>query len=90
MLDRVIEQTNEYIEKMPKQLRKQYGQFFTSKETAIYMAKMFDVPEKEEIYILDPGAGTGILTCALIEELERQGTTAAIHLTCYENDEQVL
>lgn len=90
MLDRVIEQTNEYIEKMPKQLRKQYGQFFTSKETAIYMAKMFNIPEKEELYILDPGAGTGILSCALIEELERKGTVATVHLTCYENDEQVL
>ncbi|SES84741.1 Eco57I restriction-modification methylase domain-containing protein [[Clostridium] polysaccharolyticum] len=90
MLERIIEQTNEYIEKRPKHLRKQFGQFFTSKETAMYMAKMFAIPEKEEIYILDPGAGTGILACALIEELERQGTAAAIHLTCYENDENVI
>ena len=32
LLDYVINKTNEYIENMPKSLRKRYGQFFTSKE----------------------------------------------------------
>lgn len=90
MLDKVIEKTNEYIQTMPKQLRKQYGQFFTSKETAVFMAKMFSVPKKEEVYVLDPGAGTGILACALIEEIQAKRTISVVHLTCYENDSEVL
>ena len=32
LLDRVVESTTEYIETMPKTLRKKYGQFFTSKD----------------------------------------------------------
>ena len=38
MLEKIIELTNEYIESMPKKERKKYGQFFTSKETARFMA----------------------------------------------------
>lgn len=81
----------EYIEAMPKQERKKYGQFFTSAETARYMAQMFDIPEsKDELSILDAGAGSGILTCALIERLIEMDTINHIRITCYENDENVL
>ena len=31
ILDYAVQATNEYIEQMPKALRKKYGQFFTSK-----------------------------------------------------------
>lgn len=44
MLDWIVNRTNEYIAKMPKSERKKYGQFFTSKETAIYMADLFAIP----------------------------------------------
>ena len=75
MLEKIVELTEEYIEAMPKQERKKYGQFFTSAETARYMAQMFDIPEsKDELSILDAGAGSGILTCALIERLIEMDT----------------
>lgn len=38
MLEKIIELTNQYIESMPKKERKKYGQFFTSMETARFMA----------------------------------------------------
>ena len=44
LLDFAIRNTTEYIKKMPKDLRKKYGQFFTSKETAIFMAELFYTP----------------------------------------------
>ena len=57
LLDYAIESTNMYIEKMPKSQRKKYGQFFTSKETAVFMAGLFDVPKGiDELHILDAGA----------------------------------
>ena len=91
MLEKIVELTEEYIEAMPKQERKKYGQFFTSAETARYMAQMFDIPEsKDELSILDAGAGSGILTCALIERLIEMDTINHIRITCYENDENVL
>jgi adenine-specific DNA-methyltransferase len=91
MLDRIIECTNQYIETMPKKERKKYGQFFTSKETARFMAGLYDLPkEKDIIRVLDAGAGSGILSCALIERFGEVSSIRKIELICYENDENVL
>ena len=91
MLDRVIECTNRYIDSMPKKERKKYGQFFTSKDTARYMAGLYHVPANQaEVRILDAGAGSGILSCALIERLEQIDFIQKIKLTCYENDGNIL
>ena len=58
MLDRIIEKTNQYIENMSKKEKKKYGQFFTSIETARYMAELFVIPTKKQyLTVLDAGAG---------------------------------
>ena len=74
---------------MPKSLRKNYGQFFISKETAVFMANLFTIPHKSIISIIDPGAGTGILSAALIERLQAVEYVHTIELFCYENDPNV-
>ena len=90
LLDFAVNKTNEYIEKMPKSLRKKYGQFFTSKETAVFMAGLFDIPSgKEELLVLDAGAGSGILSVALLERLQTFTDINKIRLVCYENDENI-
>ena len=74
MLERVVEQTNKYIESMPREERKKYGQFFTSMETARFMAEMYHIPNnRNKVSVLDAGAGSGILSCAIIERLENIG-----------------
>ena len=90
MLEQIVEKTNQYIEEMPKKERKKYGQFFTSIETARYMAGLFVIPEQITVTLLDAGAGSGILTCALIERLDKIEDIKEIIVTCYENDENVL
>lgn len=91
MLDYIIERTNKYIDNMPKIERKKYGQFFTSKETARFMAGLYDISDnKPKVSILDAGAGSGILSCALIERLEQVESIQTIELTCYENDDNIL
>lgn len=91
VLNKIVEQTNLYIEKMPKKQRKKYGQFFTSRETAEYMASLFTIPtDKEMVMVLDAGAGSGILSCALIEGLQSKKTIKKVQLTCYETDENIL
>lgn len=90
LLDRVVESTTEYIETMPKTLRKKYGQFFTSKETAVFMAGLFNISEDStEISVLDPGAGSGILSIALLERLDTL-SVKKVNLVCYENDDKII
>lgn len=90
LLDRVVESTTEYIEKMPKTMRKKYGQFFTSKETAVFMASLFDITEDNRtISILDPGSGSGILSIALLERINDY-FIETVKLVCYENDEKII
>ncbi len=91
MLEKIIELTNLYIESMPKKERKKYGQFFTSMETARFMAGLYEKPtEKFCVTVLDAGAGSGILSCAFVEWIEQFDTIKEIELVCYENDENVL
>ncbi len=91
MLEKIIDLTNQYIDSMPKKERKKYGQFFTSMETARFMAGLYDISENmETVKILDPGAGSGILACAFVERLEALDFIKDVELTCYENDSNVL
>lgn len=90
MIDYVFQRTTEYIDHMPKSLRKKYGQFFTSPETAAFMAELFTIPRQKMVAILDPGAGSGILSVALIERLQSVPHIERIELICYENDPNIL
>lgn len=91
MLQKILENTKTYIDSMPKAERKKKGQFFTSYETAVFMASMYDLSNvNQNVSILDPGSGSGILASALIERLEKEACVRRIELTCYETDEEVL
>ncbi|MDR1835662.1 MAG: Eco57I restriction-modification methylase domain-containing protein, partial [Fusobacteriaceae bacterium] len=91
MLDSVVERTDKFISGRPKAERKAFGQFFTSIETARFMAGLFDYPRKPVIKILDPGAGSGILSATVIDELNRRPETIKkIELTCYETNGDIL
>lgn len=90
LIDKIIYSTTEYINSMPKSVRKNYGQFFTSKEIAIFMAGLFAIPKnKEKLTILDPGAGSGILSVALLDRL-KECSVKSVYLVCYENDINII
>ena len=90
MLDYVISKTQEYLDGMPKTKRKKIGQFFTSRETAKFMAGLFSVPKKEHLDILDPGTGSAILTAALMERLQQESSVKSVSLICYETEPAIL
>lgn len=91
MLDYIVAQTDKYILSKPKDERKSLGQFFTSKDTARFMASLFNVPQKDIIKILDPGAGSGILSAAVVEAIDRHyHAVKKIELTCYEINSDVI
>ena len=91
MLEYIVNKTKLFISSVPKNVRKNYGQFFTNIETAKFMASLFCYDFSKPISnILDAGAGTGILSVAVIQNLLENGYTGRIHVTCYETDNFVL
>ncbi|MBQ7252620.1 MAG: Eco57I restriction-modification methylase domain-containing protein [Kiritimatiellae bacterium] len=90
MIDAVSNATNAYLSRMPKARRKTHGQFFTGQNTARFMAGLFS-PERfgGDLSILDPGAGTGILSAAVVECLQKHSSVKRIRLVCYETDPNV-
>jgi len=70
----------------PREYKKKFGQFFTSADIAQFMASL-TVPVGSEIRILDPGAGCGILSCAVCEQIIRNPHhIKIIRLDLYETD----
>lgn len=69
--------------------KKDNGQFFTPKQIADFMGNLAS-PKSNKISVLDPGCGTGILTCSLIEKQIQKSDITEIELSLFETDENVL
>ena len=68
MLRTIEMYTNEYKDTTQKEIRKKKGQFFTPAEVSMRMAAVeSEYPKNQWIRVLDPGAGNGILSFAVIE-----------------------
>lgn len=62
------------------------GQYFTPHQAALIIAGLPRVPKTENIRILDPGAGSGMLTAALVDRIRTENPQAQIHVTAVEVD----
>lgn len=69
--------------------KKEKGQFFTPIEIAGFMVEQI-VYDKPTVSILDPGCGTCVLSCALIEQIAKKGIINKIRLVVYETDLKVI
>lgn len=70
--------------------KKNKGQFLTPSPIARFMGKQAK-SDKSQISILDPGCGTAILSCAIIEYLAASNTNLkSINLDAYEIDNEIL
>lgn len=75
-----------YASSTSEKHKKFNGQFFTSKQIADFMGDLAN-PSLDRISILDPGSGTGILSCSLVEKLVEKFKIKEVELTLYETDE---
>ena len=70
--------------------RKDHGLFLTPAPVADFMAGRI-TSEAHEVRILDPAAGTGILSCAAVEQLvSRRLKPRTVELVAYEIDRELL
>lgn len=71
--------------------KRQKGQYFTIPNLACYAATKINThKKKKEVKILDAGAGTGILSAALITILVKESRFEKFSLFCYENDKTII
>jgi adenine-specific DNA-methyltransferase len=88
LIESVNKSTNDFIKKRQKYIK---GQFFTPTSIAKLMAKMCNIGQiKPEVKILDPSAGTGILTIHLCQVLVNKKNVKKIHIDLYENDTKLI
>lgn len=79
-----------YTKQVTQKHKKESGQFFTPTSIAHLMASFCDLTGNI-LRILDPGCGTAVLTCALIEHLTEQNPNIEfIDLVAYETDSELI
>lgn len=81
--------SSNYSRSTTEKHKKDSGQYFTSKQISDFMGKLA-ARKSGDISILDPGCGTAILSCSLIEQLADQSELNGIELTLFEIDSLVL
>jgi len=69
--------------------RRRRGQFFTPPSIAAFMAGLFRTPPKH-LRVLDPGAGTGVLSAAICERILNLRSSRRIEFVLFETDPVVL
>ena len=70
--------------------KKNKGQFFTPLPISKFMGSLSGVVKKKNTSILDPGCGSGILSCSLIEHLIETSTIKNVFLTAFETDLELI
>ena len=78
-----------YASLVNQEHKKEKGQFFTPMEIATLMGS-FSNSSNTSLRILDPGCGTAILTCALVEHLATNKNLKSIELVAYETDSDLI
>ncbi len=90
MLNLTVRNSKKLVREMSSSQNIRIGRYFTKKDTARLMAGALLPKGKSTVYVLDPGAGTGILSGAAVEQICRIGGVSEIFLTCYENNPMFL
>jgi adenine-specific DNA-methyltransferase len=80
------------ISKISTTHREKFAQYLTPIEIARFMAQLClkYMKKTEYVSVLDPGAGSGILSCCLIDELYKKGNFLDISLDAWEIDDTII
>ena len=91
MLGLSVRNTKKLVREKVKESNIRLGRLFTKRDQAALLASYTPTYEKEEVFLLDPGAGTGILSAAAIEEIAKKSPAVRrINLTAFETNADFL
>jgi adenine-specific DNA-methyltransferase len=79
----------EYINGIPSEEQKSKGQFFTPKPISLFMAGLFKMG-RQKFKVLDPGAGIGVLSAAVCENVLALGKKTDFSIDAYETDKTII
>jgi len=79
----------EYANLTSNKHKKESGQFFTSTKISGFMGNLAH-PKSNKISILDPGCGTAILSCSIIEKLIQKNQIEEVNLRLFETDKNII
>ncbi|HEY1538653.1 MAG TPA: Eco57I restriction-modification methylase domain-containing protein [Solirubrobacteraceae bacterium] len=66
--------------------RSALGQFFTPRDPAGFLAGLLELPESGVFRVLDPGAGVGSLSAAVVARVVAERPDVAVEITAFELD----
>ncbi len=80
----------EALAALDPKLQDKLGQFFTPSRAAVLIASLPRLPESGMIRVLDPGAGSGSLSAALVSRVLDERPNLRVHVVAVECDEGVI
>lgn len=86
ILDRAAARRAAALDRLDARSQFDLGQFFTPAAVARIMASMPCLPEGGVLRVLDPGAGTGVLSAAVVERVRRERPDLQVRVTAVEVD----
>ena len=86
LIDRAETRRKSALASMELEGRAALGQYFTPYQAALIIAGLPRIPDTDSIRILDPGAGSGMLTAALVDRIRAARPLTPIHITAIEID----
>lgn len=89
MINDILFNTQLYTELQSKERRKNKGQFFTTESVAHFMASKASF-KADQISILDPGAGNGLLAASVVKYCVENSLCRSFLITYVESDPDVL
>lgn len=86
LLERAEARRRSTLTTIDPEAQAQRGQYFTPHLAARIIAGLPRVPQSDSIRVLDPGAGSGILSAALVDRFQEARPGLRIHVVALEND----
>lgn len=90
LLDNIERRRQAVSRELSAKHRASLGQFFTPPSVAALLARLLDVPESGTLRLLDPGAGVGSLSAAVVARMVKERPDLAVHVTAFEVDESLV
>ena len=90
LLENVERRRRAVSSELSEKHRASLGQFFTPPSVEAFLAGLLNLPESGTLRLLDPGAGVGSLSAAVVARLINERPNLALHIVVFEVDEPLL